>query len=283
MHLRRLAPAAVLALLAAAPVVRAGDEPIRDNSFLLEEAYNQEPGVIQHISAFNRARDGEWAYSFTEEWPVGGETHQASVTLNFAGLRNPSRSGIGDVALNYRWQAIGDGDARVALAPRLSALLPTGNAEKGLGTGGAGLQVNLPMSTVLARRVVAHTNVGGTWVPSALAASGGRGHLATFAAGQSLVWLAHQHVNLLTEVLYTRTRVGAPAGAELTESLTVNPGVRAAIDFASGLQIVPGIAVPIGVGPSRGERGVFLYLSFEHPFSLAGRSEAADRARPQVR
>ena len=32
------------------------------------------------------------------------------------------------------------------------------------------------------------------------------------------------------------------------------------------LQIVPGIAVPIGVGPSRGEKGIFLCLSFEHPF-----------------
>jgi hypothetical protein len=36
--------------------------------------------------------------------------------------------------------------------------------------------------------------------------------------------------------------------------------------FASGLQIAPGVAVPIGVGPSRGERSLFVYLSFEHPF-----------------
>jgi len=25
--------------------------------------------------------------------------------------------------------------------------------------------------------------------------------------------------------------------------------------------------MPIGIGPSAGETGVFLYLSFEHPFS----------------
>jgi hypothetical protein len=30
---------------------------------------------------------------------------------------------------------------------------------------------------------------------------------------------------------------------------------------------VPGIALPIGVGASRGEKAVFLYLSFEHPFT----------------
>ena len=33
-----------------------------------------------------------------------------------------------------------------------------------------------------------------------------------------------------------------------------------------GLQIVPGIAMPIGVGPSAGEKSVLIYLSFEHPF-----------------
>jgi len=29
---------------------------------------------------------------------------------------------------------------------------------------------------------------------------------------------------------------------------------------------VPGIAFPIGVGPSAGDDAVLLYLSFEHPF-----------------
>ena len=28
--------------------------PIADNSFLIEEAYNQDPGVVQHISTFSR-------------------------------------------------------------------------------------------------------------------------------------------------------------------------------------------------------------------------------------
>jgi hypothetical protein len=49
-------------------------------------------------------------------------------------------------------------------------------------------------------------------------------------------------------------------------SAFVSPGVRWSYDFESGLQIVPGIAFPIGVGPSRREKSVFLYLSFEHPF-----------------
>src|SRR6185312_16420034 len=51
---------------------------IQDNSFLIEEAYNQESGVVQHISTFERADGGDWAYSFTQEWPLGGIRHQLS-------------------------------------------------------------------------------------------------------------------------------------------------------------------------------------------------------------
>jgi hypothetical protein len=47
--------------------------------------------------------------------------------------------------------------------------------------------------------------------------------------------------------------------------MLLSPGFRWALNFKSGLQIVPGVAVPVGLGPSAGQRGVFLYLSFEHP------------------
>ena len=33
-------------------------QPIADNSFLIEEAYNQEAGVVQHISTFSRPDGG---------------------------------------------------------------------------------------------------------------------------------------------------------------------------------------------------------------------------------
>ncbi|HZK78257.1 MAG TPA: hypothetical protein VFC35_05065 [Gemmatimonadaceae bacterium] len=64
---------------------------------------------------------------------------------------------------------------------------------------------------------------------------------------------------------------GLLIGAALPLAAQISPGVRAAFNFASGLQIVPGIAFPIGVGPSSGERGAFIYLSFEHPFNDQGR------------
>lgn len=85
---------ALIAILSAVLPAAAAAGPIQDNSFLLEEAYNQEPGVIQHISAFSRSReDGAWVYSFTEEWPIRGQTHQGSVTFNYADLKAVNGSG----------------------------------------------------------------------------------------------------------------------------------------------------------------------------------------------
>jgi hypothetical protein len=272
-HPLRTAAAAALAVVLSAPAaVQAESGPIQDNSFLIEEAYNQEPGVIQHINTFARSRTGAWGYSFTEEWPVLGQTHQASVT--FTALRPEDvKAGVGDLALNYRYQAIGSGDTRFALSPRLSVLLPTGDAERGLGAGGAGIQVNVPLSVVLAKQLVTHVNVGGTYTPSTRVAPGEDAASTTFAAGQSLIWLAHAQLNVMFEALYTTTGLALPGGTERSETFTLNPGLRGAINFASGLQIVPGVSVPIGVGPSKGERAIFFYLSFEHPFGLAGAPE----------
>ena len=110
---------------------------IQDNSFLIEEAYNQERGVVQHISTFGRASDA-WAYSFTQEWPLGGIRNQLSYTLP---VENPDGfgTGIGDVGLNYRYQLVGNPEAATVFAPRVSLLLPTGDHEQGRGAGGLGL------------------------------------------------------------------------------------------------------------------------------------------------
>ncbi len=39
--------------------------PIADNSFLIEEAYNQETGVVQHVGTFVRSRTGDFEFTFT--------------------------------------------------------------------------------------------------------------------------------------------------------------------------------------------------------------------------
>ncbi len=76
-------------------------QAIADNSFLIEEAYNQEPGVVQHISAWQRSlRSAAWGYTFTQEWPVGTQTHQSSYTIPVQRTASPSNTGLGD-ALVY--------------------------------------------------------------------------------------------------------------------------------------------------------------------------------------
>ncbi len=94
---------------------------IQDNSFLIEEAYNQEPGVIQHIQTFQYMKNATWGYSFVQEWPVPGRTHQLSYTIPVFHLDTDTdgkKTGIGDVMLNYRYQLIYKEKEGIALAPR---------------------------------------------------------------------------------------------------------------------------------------------------------------------
>ena len=219
---------------------------ISDNSFLIEEAYNQEAGVVQHISAWQRAlRSAAWAFTFTQEWPVGTQTHQLSYTIPVQRTERPSSTGLGDAALNYRYQLCG-AEERVAIAPRLSMLMPTGSSARGLGTGHVGVQLNVPMSVVLTPSLVSHWNAGVTAVP----------RTTTYNLGASVIWLARPTFNAMVEVTWVEQGGGG------THGFVVNPGIRWAHNFASGLQIVPGVAFPDG-------KAVFLYLSFEHRFKTA--------------
>jgi hypothetical protein len=57
----------ILAILATgSPAAAEEKQKIRDNSFLLEEAYNQEEGVIQHIQSLQYMKDKSWNYTFAE-------------------------------------------------------------------------------------------------------------------------------------------------------------------------------------------------------------------------
>src|SRR5512133_3765411 len=236
--------------------------PIQDNSFLLEEAYNQEAGVVQHISSFTRLwASRDWAYSFTQEWPVPGhERHQLSYTLV---VTDPGAyaggAGIGDTWLNYRYQLVGNGDTRTAIAPRISLIAPSGNARLGRGIGGTAVQMDLPISVALGRRFVTHINAGTTLVAHARNAAGDRAGTASFNAGQSLIWLAKPRFNVMLEAVWNRTQaVTAPQRTANVDTVLLNPAFRWAHRFKNGLEIVPGIGMPIGVGPSSGERGLLL-------------------------
>lgn len=259
MRLLRLAPALVAAPLAAQPA----PAPIQDNSFLVEEAYNQERGVVQHVVTFVRARSGGWELAFGQEWPLGSQRHQLSYSLPVQQVEGGG-SGVADASVDYRLQVVGDGANPLAVAPRLSVLVPLGDADAGRGSGEWGVQGNLPASLVLAPALVAHANAGVTHLLGGDAA-------AEVNLGGSAIWLLHPRLNLMVEAEWVRALTGGGA-----ESLLVAPGVRAAFDGPGGLQVVPGVAVPLGVGASRGERQLLLYLSLEHPFTREARGAARE-------
>jgi hypothetical protein len=234
---------------------------IEDNSFLLEEAYNQEPGVIQHISAFQYMDNKTWVYSFTEEWPAPRQKHQLSVTVL---VLKTEKTGFGDLALNYRYQAVFTD--RLAFSPRFSLIFPTGDYTTSAGSGAVGYQANLPVSFILTPKIVTHYNFGSTYIPGAKSTDNSKSDLTNFNYGASVIVLLSKNFNFMLEVAgNTLLNKKTNADTETTNTLLINPGFRFAINCKSGLQIVPGIAVPIGVGSSSGTYGIFAYLSFEHP------------------
>jgi hypothetical protein len=258
----------VALLVASSPALaqeRAKAPPrIADNSFLIEEAYNQEAGVVQHIGTFRRAPDRSWLLSFTQEWPAPSQRHQLSYTVPVLSARGAG-TGMGDLALNYRYQALGRDDEPLWFSPRISVFVPTGSTRYGRGVGGPGLQVNLPLSFELSPLLVTHWNLGGT-VTRSRAFSGLRGTTGSFNAGASAIFLVSPNLNLMLEGLYERTETLSEFGGTLLEKrATIVPGVRGAFNLASGMQIVPGIGLPIS-GSNRDDRDLFLYLSVEHSF-----------------
>ena len=171
------------------------------------------------------------------------------------------------MAVNYRYQLAGNPQARVVAAPRLSLLLPTGSEAAGRGRGGVGVQVNVPLTLVLSEALVTHWNAGATLTPSARNAAGDQATTYGFNLGGSVIWLARPRFNFLLETVWYEVGEVVSEG-RMTEASTwvLNPGIRTALDFGH-LQVVPGAAYSIGLGPDGDDaEGLFLYLSFEHPF-----------------
>jgi hypothetical protein len=294
-----LAPIARLALLPAALALggaaadadpawgAAGEEApaqpgITDNSFFIEEAYNQEAGVVQHIQSAvwkYESQGGErtrsLSYAFTQEWPLGGVAHQLSYTLPYARLGGdqPSASGLGDILLNYRYQVSSETDRRPAFAPRLSVILPTGDENEGLGTGSIGYQINLPLSKKIGDALHLHLNAGVTDTPGVRVdlAPAGRSpatDLVSVHAGFSSIILLNPRFNVLLEFLSaSEASIDDTGERERATRTLFSPGARFAINTRTGAQWVLGAAAPIGLSEAEDDWGLLLYLSFEHPFT----------------
>ena len=131
---------------------------IADNSFLVEEAFNQEKGVFQNIFGWTRRACGAWEGVFTQEWPVFGMTHQVSYTLPFSG--GDSAAHLGGVLVNYRLQVLEESSyppGFLSSSERHPADRPSRGRQRP-----ARVAVNLPFSKQ-AGDVYVHWNAGVTW------------------------------------------------------------------------------------------------------------------------
>ncbi len=244
---------------------------IQDNSFLIEEAYNQEKGIVQHIlnvrGSFDRVSgrsERAWDFVFTQEWPVFSQDHQFSYTVPYSflgGGGRPSVDGIGDVLLNYRYQALMETQHRPAFAPRFSLILPTGDEDKGLGSDTVGYQFNLPVSKIVHDRVTLHGNAGLTYFPDVQDRDPVSYHL-----GASAIYAFNSRFNFMLETLGEWHEDVDAARIQREFRAVVSPGFRYAINANYG-QWVFGIAAPIGVSRDAPDYSVFFYVSFEHGLS----------------
>jgi hypothetical protein len=257
-----------------------GQPSIEDNSMFIEEAFNQESGVIQHISNFI-IDDGNLTYAYTQEIPLADVKHQLSFGLSFSKLKRPETTdfnngnltnGLGDILINYRPMLMGKNDWALVI-PRFTLIAPTGNARYGLGSGAWGGQFNLAVTKRLNSKITMHYNAGYTLLKKAdyYIDLGDGSPVLTYEKdvaskniGASAIWLVRPKFNLMVE--YTSAfgqAINDTGTLDKDNSTIINPGFRFAIDIGK-VQIVPGAGIPINF--SNGEfanTGAFFYLSIE--------------------
>jgi hypothetical protein len=241
---------------------------IQDNSFLIEEAYNQEPGVVQHIfnlPSYFTGNAYEITPGFTQEWPVFSQTHQFSYTIPYTFTNDAN--GLADIRLNYRLQALMEGEVLPAFAPRVTLVLPTGNKQKGFGNGRVGYETNLPFSKIVGDRWTVHFNAGMSIFPDV------RGRdLINYNLGGSGIYAVTRDFNLMLEMVAGWNEEmdfaikTVRANVDRTMTALISPGFRYAFNCPNNLQIVAGAAAPIGITSDSPDWGLFFYLSFEHAF-----------------
>lgn len=225
---------------------------IADNSFLVEEAFNQEAGVFQNILLIQTPTSREWSFEFTQEWPVGSIKHQLSYTIPLEVVKPPLseeyEAARGTIAINYRYQLTMEDEHGIATSPRISLLLPLHDFADNLG-----FQINLPASKQFGN-VYVHANAGVTREANTD---------ALFHLAGSVIYRAWPMVHLMLESVLRPNAVETLNGLEST--WLVSPGLRAGLNFKDH-QLVLGAAVPVGLLNNYDTQRFIAYISYELPF-----------------
>lgn len=245
---------------------------IEDNSLFLEEAFNQDDRVaqvIQSLVIFNNPTKS-YEYLLTNEWPVFGLHHQLSFTLPYTSISG--LSGFGDIMLNYRYQLTHREDWAI-LAPRVSAILPTGRIGKGFDSGNFGLQLAMAGSKRLNNSFQLHANLGMTSIFNQRnydisTDNEFRKSVNHFFGGFALNYIASENINLSLEYFTTYSQIyDTPDIGYHTLETIICPGIRYAINIGE-TQIVPSIAVPFKIDDAehKWDIGLMFYFSVEFPY-----------------
>jgi hypothetical protein len=270
---------AILSVFAGGIVAAAGPRPIDgfdDNSFLVEEAYNQERGEVQHT--FNAVYSNDfkrrgWSFNFEQEWWLFTEDHQVAFSIPFFHLWEESRrhNGVGDIQIGYRYQLTNEEPEIPAFAPGFSLILPTGDRDKGTGNGVVGYEWTIAASKKLGRRLAMHANLGLSYLPKIRIRLNDERRLSpkrslvSYDVGASVVFALSSDVHVLLEWLGEfEAEINDKGKKERDFKALLSPGIRAAVINKDDVQTVLGVGIPIGVNGPADNYGVFLYLSVEH-------------------
>ncbi|MCX6155062.1 MAG: hypothetical protein NT007_12990 [Candidatus Kapabacteria bacterium] len=249
---------------------------IEDNSFLIEEAFNQEERVVHNIqyATFYKKPCSLLYYSFNQEWPVGGIPHQFSFTVPYEQVNG--LKGIGDISLNYRYQLTYKDDWALC-APRFSIIMPTGKKDPDLFTGNLGLQINVPATKRISELIQIHANLGFTYLNNASFRDESifdnsknifSKSVYNFNTGVGLNIIATGYVNFIFEVIenFNNLPQNRTDNTYINETILV-PGVRFAFNLWTA-QIVPGIGIPFRYlsNSNSGYIGALAYFSVEFPY-----------------
>jgi DtxR family Mn-dependent transcriptional regulator len=234
---------------------------ITDNSFLVEEAFNQEAGIFQNIFGIYSPGDGSWSSAFTQEWPLRVQAHQLSYTVAFT--RTTAHYGIGDLFLHYRFQLWSESARQPAFSPRVSLVIPTEESESGTDHGSPGWEVNFPFSKQV-RDLYFHWNAGFTHLPSASGISAEH-NLFTPRIAASGILRVRPMFNLMLEGVFEWPEEITGTAKDRTHTTTVIPGLRTGWDIGEA-QAILGVGIPISFAAGTTDAGVFGYFSYELPF-----------------
>jgi hypothetical protein len=253
----------VVAGLPAAGYAQEQKFDILDNSFFVEEAFNQDRGIFQNIFSWTRDRRGGWNGTFTQEWPVPTITNQLSYTIPFAGGASPTH--FGGVLLNYRLQVAEESATRPAFSPRFSVILPTGREIDD--SDRPGVQFNLPVSKQVGDFYV-HLNAGATWLHGVPSGDGLKTNLMSPAFAGSVIWNTRPYLNLMLESVLTLQDTLADSRQTSRQHVTtISPGARGGWTL-SDQQIILGTALPVTFTEGEQHSTAFLvYFSYELPFT----------------